>query len=98
MSLQDEARLALACLDLTTLNDGDTTAEVDALAARARGPFGPPAALCVWPRLAAFARRVAEALGGGVTLCSPPEHEIAGCRLGGTEVVLTVAATPPSMT
>ncbi len=44
----------------------------------------------------AFAKRVAEALGGGVALHSPPQHEVAGCRLGGTEVVLTVAATPPS--
>ncbi|MCP5286585.1 MAG: deoxyribose-phosphate aldolase [Burkholderiaceae bacterium] len=65
MSLQDEARLALACLDLTTLNDGHDTAggeaDVAALAKRARGPFGAPAALCVWPRLAAFARREAPA-------------------------------------
>ncbi len=44
----------------------------------------------------AFARRVAEALGGGVTLHSPPVHEVAGCRLHGTEVVLSVAATLPA--
>lgn len=43
----------------------------------------------------AFARRVAEALGGTVILHSPPEHEIAGCTLAGTEVVLRVAVTPP---
>lgn len=60
--MRDDARLALACLDLTTLGDADTEAEVAALAARAAratGRFGPPAALCVWPRLAAFARREA---------------------------------------
>lgn len=61
----DTARLALACLDLTTLNDVHAAtggeADVAALAHRARGAFGPPAALCVWPRLAAFARREAPA-------------------------------------
>ncbi|MBX3270002.1 MAG: hybrid sensor histidine kinase/response regulator [Sandaracinaceae bacterium] len=44
----------------------------------------------------AFARRVAEALGGGVALHSPPVHEIAGCRLRGTEVVVRVCVDPPS--
>lgn len=52
-----DARLALACLDLTTLNDADTEADVAALARRAQTRFGVPAALCVWPRLGACARR-----------------------------------------
>jgi deoxyribose-phosphate aldolase len=51
------ARVALACLDLTSLNDGDTEADVARLCRRATGPFGSTAAVCVWPRLAAFARR-----------------------------------------
>lgn len=51
------ARLALACLDLTSLNAQDTQADIDALCARAQGPFGPVAAVCVWPRLAAHARK-----------------------------------------
>jgi deoxyribose-phosphate aldolase len=62
--LRDAARIALACLDLTTLGDADGEAEVAALAARAHragARFGLPAALCVWPRLAAFARREAPA-------------------------------------
>jgi deoxyribose-phosphate aldolase len=50
------ARLALACLDLTSLNDADTEADIAKLCARAQGPYGPVAAVCVWPRLAAFAR------------------------------------------
>ncbi len=50
------ARLALACLDLTSLNDQDTQADIARLCERAQGPFGPVAAVCVWPRLAAFAR------------------------------------------
>ena len=50
------ARLALACLDLTSLNDSDTEADIATLCQRAQSPFGPVAAVCVWPRLAAFAR------------------------------------------
>ena len=50
------ARLALACLDLTSLNDADTEADIATLCERAAGPRGPVAAVCVWPRLARFAR------------------------------------------
>lgn len=52
----DIARLALACLDLTSLNDDDTEARVAALCERAAAAPGHPAALCVWPRFARFAR------------------------------------------
>ena len=51
------ARVALACLDLTSLNAQDTEADIAALCARAQGLYGPVAAVCVWPRLAAFARK-----------------------------------------
>ncbi len=54
--LPTSARIALACLDLTSLNDGDTEADIATLCQRAQGPCGPVAAVCVWPRLAAFAR------------------------------------------
>jgi deoxyribose-phosphate aldolase len=50
------ARLALACLDLTSLNDGDTPADIAALCRRAVGPHGSVAAVCVWPRFVAQAR------------------------------------------
>ena len=50
------ARIALACLDLTSLNDGDTAADIDTLCAKAQGGFGPVAAVCVWPRFVAQAR------------------------------------------
>ena len=50
------ARTALACLDLTSLNDGDTAADIEALCRRAQSPFGPTAAVCVWPRFVAQAR------------------------------------------
>jgi deoxyribose-phosphate aldolase len=52
----DAARIALVCLDLTSLNDADTPADIARLCQRAQTPFGPVAAVCVWPRLAAFAR------------------------------------------
>jgi deoxyribose-phosphate aldolase len=50
------ARLALACLDLTSLNDADTEGDVEKLCERAQGPNGTTAAVCVWPRFAALAR------------------------------------------
>jgi deoxyribose-phosphate aldolase len=56
LSLTDAARLALQCLDLTSLNDGDTPADIDALCTRAQTRFGPVAAVCVWPRFVAQAR------------------------------------------
>lgn len=54
--MQDTARLALACLDLTSLNDGDTDADILKLCERAAGPYGPTAAVCVWPRFVALAK------------------------------------------
>jgi len=81
------ARTALACLDLTRLGDGDadTEADIEALALRARGPFGPPAALCVWPRLAACARRHALP---GVAIAA-----VANFPHGGTDVEAAVRDT-----
>ncbi|HEU5295892.1 MAG TPA: deoxyribose-phosphate aldolase [Burkholderiaceae bacterium] len=52
----DHARIALACLDLTSLNDVDTDADVAALCERATGRHGAVAAVCVWPRFARLAR------------------------------------------
>jgi deoxyribose-phosphate aldolase len=51
-----DARVALACLDLTSLNDADDAAAIEALCARAVTPFGNVAAVCVWPRFVAQAR------------------------------------------
>ncbi|MDH5339186.1 MAG: deoxyribose-phosphate aldolase [Rubrivivax sp.] len=78
MSADTLARTALACLDLTSLNDADTEADVARLAARGRGPFGLPAALCVWPRLAAAACRLAPP---GVAVAA-----VANFPHGGTDV------------
>jgi deoxyribose-phosphate aldolase len=56
LSLKEAAQLALQCLDLTSLNDADTAADIEALCRRAQGPHGAVAAVCVWPRFAAQAR------------------------------------------
>jgi deoxyribose-phosphate aldolase len=53
---RDEALTALACLDLTSLNDGDDARAIDALCARAITQWGDVAAVCVWPRFVAQAR------------------------------------------
>jgi deoxyribose-phosphate aldolase len=52
----EAAAIALRCLDLTSLNDADTPADVERLCARARTAHGAVAAVCVWPRFAALAR------------------------------------------
>ncbi len=56
------ARIALACLDLTSLNDDDGEAQIAALCERAAprrlasSLRGPVAAVCVWPRFVTLAR------------------------------------------
>ena len=56
LTLPEAARIALRCLDLTSLNDADDAATLARLCARASGVHGDVAAVCVWPRLAAGAR------------------------------------------
>lgn len=58
--MSDIARRALACLDLTSLNDDDDEDVIDRLCARASTKFGPVAAVCVWPRLAEHANAALE--------------------------------------
>ena len=55
--LTDAAQIALHCLDLTSLNDKDTEDDIRVLCQRAQSPFGPVAAVCVWPRFVALARQ-----------------------------------------
>lgn len=55
-SLKESAALALQCLDLTSLGEADTAADIAALCARAQSPHGAVAAVCVWPRFVAQAR------------------------------------------
>lgn len=55
---------ALALLDLTSLNDGDTLQTTVDLCRRALTPYGNVAAVCVWPKLVHVARRTLNTLGG----------------------------------
>jgi deoxyribose-phosphate aldolase len=50
------AQRAVSLMDLTRLNDDDTEQDIRALCARASGPAGSVAAVCVWPRFAALTR------------------------------------------
>lgn len=59
----DAARLALHCLDLTSLREDDDAASITALAARADTPHGAPAALCVYPAWLGTARAALAARG-----------------------------------
>jgi len=72
-NLHDAARIALACLDLTSLNDNDTEADITSLCARAVGPRGAVAAVCVWPRLASFARGLVPAPVGVAAVANFPD-------------------------
>ena len=51
------ARRLIACLDLTDLSEAADETGTDALCARAVGAPGPVAAVCVWPRMVARAKR-----------------------------------------
>lgn len=52
------AAKALACLDLTNLKDDCSEADVAALCRRAMTPYGPTAAICIWPRFVRAARAI----------------------------------------
>ena len=52
------AQRALACLDLTDLNDDCTAEDVTALCERAVTPHGSVAAICIWPRFVAHAKPI----------------------------------------
>lgn len=48
-SLKTAAKRAIACLDLTNLNDDCTDNDVRLLCKRAQTAHGPTAAVCIWP-------------------------------------------------
>ncbi|MXU66117.1 deoxyribose-phosphate aldolase [Oceanomicrobium pacificus] len=66
--LETVAARALACLDLTNLNDTCTEADIDALCAKAQTPHGPTAAICIWPAFVAQAR--AKLSGTGIRIAT----------------------------
>lgn len=54
--LRAVASRALALLDLTNLKDDRTPDQIVTLCERAQSPFGPTAAICIWPRFVMQAR------------------------------------------
>ena len=61
--LHRDAKTALGLMDLTSLNDDDTDARIEALCKQASTPAGSPAAVCVFPAFIATARRALAAEG-----------------------------------
>ncbi len=65
---QAPAARVIPLLDLTSLGDDDTAADIEALCAKAITPFGSVASICTWPRFVATA---VEALTGtGIPVCA----------------------------
>lgn len=66
----------VSLIDLTSLNDDDDDARIEALCQRALTPLGPVAAVCVYPRFVALARRTLDSLGANgikvATVCNFP--------------------------
>ncbi|WP_110691291.1 deoxyribose-phosphate aldolase [Salinicola halophyticus] len=56
-SLKHAARQALAMMDLTSLNDDDNDATIQALCRRTDTPHGAPAAVCIYPAFIETANR-----------------------------------------
>ena len=52
------AKKALSLLDLTDLTDTCDAAAIEKLCRQAQTPFGPTAAICIWPRFVAQARAI----------------------------------------
>lgn len=55
-ALKAVAARAISLLDLTNLNDDCDAAAIVDLCARAQTPFGPVAAICIWPQFVAQAK------------------------------------------
>lgn len=68
MDAETAARRALACLDLTNLDDGCDANAVADLCRRARTPHGSVAAVCVWPAFVTQCRK--ELAGSGVRVAT----------------------------
>lgn len=82
---RDTARALIACLDLTNLNEDCTEGDVATLCERAPTPEGEVAAICIWPRFVAFARK---SLAPGIRIAT-----VVNFPEGGEDVEATVAET-----
>ena len=91
------AQRALTLLDLTSLNDGDTEADVTALCRRAVTDFGHTAAVCVWRQFVGHAKEqladsgvsvaaVANFPAGTTNIAKAVEETLLIIQAGGDEV------------
>lgn len=88
--LRDTARRAIACLDLTNLDEDCDAGAVARLCARAVTPAGPVAAVCVWP---AFVTQARAALAGtGVRVAT-----VVNFPSGAEPIATVIAATSKAL-
>ncbi|WP_428699529.1 deoxyribose-phosphate aldolase [Stappia sp.] len=86
MTPAEVARRALPLVDLTNLDDACTTADIDALCARAVTPHGSVAAVCIWPRHVVQAASLLA--GSGVNVAT-----VVNFPQGGDDTLAVVAGT-----
>lgn len=86
MNMKEIAKRGLDSLDLTSLNDTDTDQTIIDLCAKSHGDFGHTAAVCVWPRFVALAKK--ELAGTPVRIAT-----VVNFPHGGTDIEATVAET-----
>lgn len=87
--MSETAKRALACLDLTSLNDGDDESAIVKLCARAQTKHGPVAAVCLWPKFVAQAK--AALAGTGIKIATVVNFPT-GLEPVGDVIALTKAA------
>ena len=86
MNMKEIAKRGLESLDLTSLNDTDSDQTIIDLCAKSHGDFGHTAAVCVWPRFVALAKKELE--GTPVRIAT-----VVNFPHGSTDVEATVAET-----
>ena len=87
--MKADAQTALACLDLTSLNDNDDAHAIEALCNRVVTPFGNVAAVCVWPRFVAQARAALPASIGVAAVANFPAGALdEGLALADTQAIV----------
>ena len=63
MDIQSAAKLALSCMDLTSLNTDDTPEVISSLCQQAQSSSGSTAAICIYPPFIAHAKDTLKSLG-----------------------------------
>ena len=85
------ARRAIACLDLTNLNDDCSEADVIDLCTRAATPHGDTAAVCIWPRFVPLAKQ--KLVGSAIRIAT-----VVNFPHGGEDTAPVIAETEKAIT